>query len=80
MTQAGKPAGMWISELEPVVLTPLLHDLNEVLDLGVICVLKHLDYLDEALLRFLSCDNHLEDPNRGPALALPELWVRVESL
>ena len=68
------------SELETIVFAPLLHDLHEVLDLRIACILKHVDDLDETLLVLSSSHDHLEDSDGGSALALPELRVRVQPL
>ena len=68
------------SELEAVVLAPLLHHLHKVLDLGVVSILKQLDGLNQPLLAFLTGDHQLEDANRGTSLSLPELWIGVKSL
>jgi hypothetical protein len=65
------------SELKSVVLTPFLHHLYKVLHLGVVCVLEHLDHLDQALLLLLASHHHLKHADRGAALALPKLGVRV---
>ena len=68
------------SELEAVVLAPLLHHLHKVLNLGVVSVLKQLDGLDQPLLTFLTGDHQLEDADHGTSLAHPELWIGVKSL
>ena len=69
-----------LSELEAVVLAPLLHDLDEVLNLWVRRILQHVDDLDEPLLVLDSRDDKLEDTDGGAALALPELGVSIEPL
>jgi len=45
------------SKLEAVVLTPLLHDLDEVLYLWVGRVLEHVDHFNQAFF-VLSAGNH----------------------
>lgn len=71
---------MSISEFEPVVFAPFLHDLNEVLNLWVVSVLEHLNDLDQSLFRLFSRDHHLENSDRRTSLSFPELRVWVESL
>ena len=68
------------SELEAVVLAPLLHDLHEVFDLRVGRVLQHVDDLDEPLLVLDTCDDELEDTDSSATLALPEFRVSIEPL
>ena len=71
---------LWLSELEPIVLAPLLHHLHEVLHLRIIRVLQHLDHLNQSLLGFVTSNHHLEDSNSSSTLAFPEFRIWVQSL
>lgn len=66
------------SELEAVVLAPLLHHLHKVLHLGVLGVFQHLNHFDQPLFILLAGYHHLKYSDRCAALALPEFGVRVE--
>ena len=68
------------SELEAVVLAPLFHDLDEVLDLRIRSVLEHIDHLDQSLLVLSTSDDKLEDSDGGTTLTLPELRVGIKAL
>ena len=65
------------SELEAVVLAPLFHYLHKVLHLGVVRVLQHLNYFNQALLIFLARNHHLEHSDCGSSLAFPKLWIWI---
>ena len=69
-----------ISELEPVVLAPLLHYLNKVLNLWVIGILEHLYHLNQPLFGLFSSDDHLEDTDSCATFAFPKFGVRVKPL
>ena len=69
-----------LSEFEAVVFAPLFHDLDEILDLRVVSVLKHLDDFHKSLFRLFASNDHLEYSNGRTSFALPELWIRVKSL
>ena len=64
---------------EAIVFAPLFHDLYEVLNLGVVGVLEHLDDFNESLVALFASDHHLEDTNCSSALAFPEFGIRVKS-
>ena len=68
------------SELESILFTPFLHDLDEVFYLRVRGVLEHVDDIDESLLLLNTGDHELEDTNCGTTLPLPELWVSIKTL
>lgn len=70
----------YLSEFETVLGSPLLHNLEEVLDLGVVGALQHLHDLNQSFLLLHSGDHHLEHSDRGSTLTFPEFWVRVKSL
>ena len=59
-----------LSELVAILLAPLLHHGDEVLDLRVDGVLQQADHLDEPLSLLLASDDHLEDADRRHTLIL----------
>lgn len=65
------------SELEAIVFAPLLHDLDEVLNLGIGSVFEHLDDFNEALFVLCARDHQLEHTDGGSTLSFPELGVCV---
>ena len=67
------------SELETIVFAPLLHDLHEVFDLRIACILKHINDFNESLFVLGARYDHLEDSDGGSTLAFPELWICVKS-
>lgn len=69
-----------LSEFEAIVLAPLFHDLNKVLNLWVVSVFEHLDHFYQPLFGFFASLDHLEDSYCRTSLALPEFRVRVQSL
>ena len=69
-----------LSEFEAIVLAPLFHDLNKVLNLWVVGVLEHLDHFHQPLFRLFAGHDHLEDSDRRPSLSFPELGVWVQPL
>ena len=68
------------SKLKSIIFSPLLHYLNEVLNLRVIGILKHLNNLNKSLLALFACNNHLEYSDSCTSLALPELGIWIKSL
>ena len=68
------------SELETVILAPLFHDLDEVLDLRVRRVLEHANDLNESFLVLDTSDDELEDTDCGATFAFPELGIGIKAL
>ena len=48
--------------------------------LRIVCGFNERDHFRQLLLLLLSSDDHLEDADRGPALALEKLRVGIETL
>ena len=69
-----------LSELETIILAPLLHRLDDVLNLRVLGILQHLNYFNKTFLALLSSDNLLEHSDCSSSLTFPELWICVQSL